>query len=118
VGYVVWKDVGGCAVVAISGDLDEYTVPPVRDQLSHLLQAGTNRFVVDITEVTFVDSAALGTLVAVSKAAQLGGGSFQLVVDQEWLLKSLRISSLTQVLTVSDNLWAALHHCEGMVPND
>ncbi len=58
--------VGSCAVVAVSGEVDLYSAPTVREALeAHLLDE--RRLVLDLTDVTFLDSTGLGMLVSVHR---------------------------------------------------
>ena len=104
----VWIAPDGVAVVTLAGELDQFTVPALRDQLTGLLRAGRVDVVVDLSAVTFIDSTGLGVLVGASKRAEDDGGALRLVVRQDWLMRVLRTSSLTEVFAIHGTLDEAL----------
>lgn len=61
--------------VALTGDLDSFAAEPIRRRLEELVDTGGHgRLVIDLAECPFVDSAGLGTLVAIYKRCQVRGG--------------------------------------------
>lgn len=95
-------------VVHVSGEVDVYTAPALREELSDLVDAERAHLIVDLTEVTFMDSTGLGVLVGALKKVRTLGGDLQLVINQEKVLKVFRITALTQVFTIHANLEDAL----------
>lgn len=90
----------GRTVVDVTGEVDVYTAPALRERLTALVDAGRTDLVVDLTAVRFMDSTGLGLLVGVLKRIRGLDGQLQLVIDAERLLKVFRITSLDQVFTV------------------
>ena len=105
---VTSKDVGDQTVVDVSGEIDVYTAPVLREQLANLVDSGRTDLVVDLTAVKFMDSTGLGVLVGVLKKVRGHDGRLQLVIDSERLLKVFRITALTQVFTIHETVDAAL----------
>lgn len=61
--------------VRVSGDLDLSTSPQLRDVLGRELDHG-NLVVLDLSQVTFIDSTALNALVGAVRWCESNGGSF------------------------------------------
>jgi anti-anti-sigma factor len=62
-------------VVQPEGELDLATVEPLREQWAELIdRVRPVRFVIDLSRVTFVDGAALGTFIGVHKRRRKHGG--------------------------------------------
>ena len=95
-------------VVHLVGALDLYTVGVLREVLLDVIAAEFTDIVVVLTGVTFVDSTGLGVLVGAHKRLRSRGGRLQLVVDQESVLKVIRITALNHVFTLYPTLDAAL----------
>jgi anti-sigma B factor antagonist len=54
-------------VLAVSGELDMATAPELRERLDAALEAGVRRIVVDLQELTVLDSIALAMLLHASR---------------------------------------------------
>ena len=60
----------GPSVLKLRGDLDLHTAPGLRERLAALIDAGSLRVVVDLSEVAFMDSTGLGVLVGAARRAR------------------------------------------------
>jgi anti-sigma B factor antagonist len=105
---VASRTVDGTTVVDVTGEIDVYTAPALREKLTALVDDGHVDLVVDLTEVRFMDSTGLGLLVGVLKRVRGLDGRLQLVIDSERLLKVFRITALTQVFTIRETVDEAL----------
>lgn len=99
---------GDRTVVHVSGEIDVYTAPTLREELAGLVDEGKTDIVVDLTDVAFMDSTGLGVLVGALKRVRTTGGELRLVIDQEKVLKVFRITALTQVFQIHPTLDEAL----------
>lgn len=99
---------GDRTVVHVTGEIDVYTAPVLREELARLVDGGHNNLVVDLTGVPFMDSTGLGVLVGALKKVKTHGGDLALVIDQEKVLKVFRITALTQVFPIFETVDAAL----------
>ena len=98
---------GARTVVQVTGEIDVYTAPLLREELASLIDAEHQELVVDLTGVGFLDSTGLGVLVGALKKVRTLGGDLQLVISSEKVLKVFRIAALTQVFTIHESLDAA-----------
>lgn len=94
------QSVGGFPVVAVSGEVDVYSAPALKDSLTELLQSGVVTVIVDLSAVAFLDSTGLGALVEARSATTEAGGSLPLVCSQERILKLFAITGLDGVFTI------------------
>ncbi|MBC7305633.1 MAG: STAS domain-containing protein [Dietzia sp.] len=99
---------GDRTVVEVTGEIDVYTAPALREELSSLIDAENTDLVVDLTQVSFMDSTGLGVLVGALKKVRTLGGDLRLVISQEKILKVFRITALTQVFTIHSTLEESL----------
>jgi len=97
----------GCAVLAVSGEVDVATVPRLREQLHGLVAQGSNKIIVNLDGVDFLDSTGLGVLVGALKRVRAHEGSLLLVCTQERLLKIFRITGLAKVFPIYESVEAA-----------
>jgi anti-sigma B factor antagonist len=85
--------------VKITGELDLYTAPDVRDELA-ALPAEARRVAVDLTELTFVDSAGIAALLVAARRLRAHGGVMMLLVDDPHVLRVLEVSGLDRYFDV------------------
>ncbi len=87
-------------VVAVTGEVDVYSAPALKDSLTGLLKGGAHSVVVDLTDVAFLDSTGLGALVEARAATSDAGGALPLVCTQERILKLFKITGLDGVFAI------------------
>jgi anti-anti-sigma factor len=98
----------GRYAVAVSGDLDLDVAPTLRSCLNDLVEAGASAIVVDLLEVSFIDSAGLGVFASTRKALEEAGGELILVVDNPNLKKLLTITGVGRDAEVETSLLEAV----------
>lgn len=104
----------GVTVVEVSGEIDVYTAPRLREKLISLVDAGSYHLIVDMERVEFLDSTGLGVLVGGLKRVRAHDGSIDLVCTQGRILKIFRITGLSKVFDIYDSVGDALaHHSSG-----
>ncbi len=96
-----------CVVVEVAGDLDLATSPGLHEGLRQVLDGGTRNVVVDLAEVGFMDSSALGALVEVFKVARERGGRLCLAAVRRPVRNLLAITSVDRAIGVYDTVPAA-----------
>src|SRR5687767_12502692 len=90
----------GGAVVIVIGEVDLSTSPAMREQLI-APEAQRDTVVLDLREVTFMDSSGLGTIVGQHKRARERGFRFAIAVGGAAAVdRILVLAQLTQVLEV------------------
>lgn len=99
---------GDRTIVEVSGEIDVYTAPALREELSSLVDREHTNLLVDLTGVGFMDSTGLGVLVGALKKVRTLGGDLALVINEEKILKVFKITALTQVFTIHASLDEAL----------
>jgi anti-sigma B factor antagonist len=90
----------GVPVLGVRGEIDVATSPEMRDHLVRLLEPQPELVIVDLTEVTFIDSTGLGVLVEAIRGARAGGGDLRLVVTQPHIIKLFELTGLDEVFRV------------------
>jgi anti-sigma B factor antagonist len=107
------KAVGPHAIVVVRGELDAYTAPRLRETFVDLVAAGVDRLVVDLRQVTFIDSTGLGTLVATRKRLRVADKNLCIVLgeDQAAVRRPFEITGLARVFPIHPTVEAAVHDC-------
>jgi len=87
------------ALIVARGELDVQSVPELRARLAEVLDSGQKRIVVDLAEVSFIDSLSLSALVGAGR--KLGDdGRMAIVAVHEYVRLILQATGLEQVLDV------------------
>ncbi len=97
------------STIELKGRLDALEAVPLREALDAQLALGKYRIAVDLSKVSFVDSAGLAALVKGMKNARQKGGDLRLISPVA--ADALRVFELTRfdkVFTMTDTLADAL----------
>lgn len=102
------REAKGVPVLAVTGEVDVYTAPRLREKLVELVTQGKYQIVVDLEGVEFLDSTGLGVLVGGLKRVRTHEGDLSLVCTQQRILKVFDITGLNKVFTIHDSVDAAV----------
>jgi anti-sigma B factor antagonist len=94
----------GRTVIAVSGEIDVYTAPRLRETIVSLVDSGNYRLIVDMEGVEFLDSTGLGVLVGGLKRVRAHDGGIDLVCTQGRILRIFRITGLSRVFNIYDSV--------------
>ena len=95
------------SVVSIEGELDLSTAPRLKWMLIDSLEADHSQLVVDLSLATFMDSTALGVLVAVKRSLAVGA-QMAIVCTRPTVLKIFEFSGLDGAFAIFSTLDEAL----------
>lgn len=96
-------------VVAVHGEIDLITAPVLKQALTRSIEAGRVRIVVDLTETTYLDSAALGVLIGALRRLRSQHGALVIVNVDETIATTFEVTALDQILTIVRTREAAIH---------
>jgi anti-sigma B factor antagonist len=99
--------VGTARVVRLGGELDLYNAAQVRSALDDACAQAPERIVVDLDEVEFIDSTALGVLIE-TRAKLDNRDGLLLAAPGFETRRALQISGLDKLFTVHDTVPEAL----------
>jgi anti-sigma B factor antagonist len=99
------KDANGVAVVHLSDQLDTAYVPVFKERMEAEFGYGTKKYVLDLTDVNFLDSTGLGALVSVLRRAEAAGGGVRLVWPKpEASRQLLRVVRFDKVFDIKETV--------------
>lgn len=87
-------------VVALRGEVDIYSAPQFKETILQSIDAGATHIVVDLTEVSFIDSTALGVLVSGAKRVRPQNGSLDIVCQDENISRIFEITGLDRIFGI------------------
>ncbi len=102
---------GELTIAEVMGEIDVASAARFRDELGKAVADATSHVVVDMTKVPFLDSTGLGVLVGRLKSMRLRDLDMVLVISDDRLLRSFKITGLDQVFRLFDTVDEALDAC-------
>jgi anti-sigma B factor antagonist len=95
-------------VLSLKGEVDLHVSPAVTASLNEMINKKPKRMVVDLSEVSYIDSAGLAALIEAMQKVEGYGGKFLLAGLQETVRSIFEISRLDQVFRIFPDADAAL----------
>jgi anti-sigma B factor antagonist len=94
---------GGTQIVAFRGEVDLEHSPKAREVLLACVGKKQN-VLVDLSEVSYIDSSGVASLVEAFQTSKQGGTSFALVSVNPAALRVLELARLDKVFTIHDTI--------------
>jgi anti-sigma B factor antagonist len=90
----------GRATISVEGELDLYSSPELKAQLA-ALPNDLQHLVLDLTGLTFIDSAGLAVLVFAARKLRGRGGSVRLTIGDHDILKVMAITGFDRYFEIA-----------------
>ena len=100
--------VDGKPVLDLTGEVDSYNSPRLRETMVSLIDQGNPELIVNMTGVDYIDSTGLGTLVGGLKRASEKNGAIRIICPNEQIYKVFNITGLVKVFPIFQNEQEAL----------
>lgn len=102
--FLEHPDGPGRPVVRIGGEVDLHSSPAVRDALLKLIEDRPERLIVDLADVSYMDSSGVGTLVELKRRVERAGGKMVLSGLQQRVLSVFEITRLDRFFVIKPDL--------------
>ncbi len=103
------NDMGGVPVVRVKGEVDLYSSPRLRQALRSLgEQKKTKLLIIDLTEVEYMDSSGVATLIEALQKLNQTGGRLRLAGLTDAVAQVLRFAHLDKVFDIHADVEEAL----------
>ncbi len=99
---------GDAVVVAVAGELDLFTAPFLRDEVRDAIKQDSARLVLDLQQLSFMDSSGLSVLIEAWRLATSEGGGVSLAAPQAPVARILRTTGLDQRIKVYPDVDSAV----------
>jgi len=91
---------GGIVVLTLPVELDVSRAPVLKAECESLFQRGRRRFLLDLAQVRFLDSSALGYLITFGNRLQAHGGQLALSRPSDFFRQTVALMGLEDVFRV------------------
>ena len=103
------NETGGVVVIKLTGQLMGGTdALKINDELFDLLEKGKNKIIVDLEEVSWINSSGLGILIGMITRVRKEKGEMVLINIAEKIKEILRVTKLESIFKVYDSLEDAM----------
>jgi anti-sigma B factor antagonist len=99
----------GVSIVVFTGEIDLESSPAAREVLLKCF-GHTGNVIVDLSEVSYIDSSGVASLVEALQAAKKNGSQFALAAVSEPTRRVLELARLDKVFTLYDSVELALEN--------
>ncbi len=101
--------IGNVEIIQPTGIIDNTRTQELRDQINRGIEQGANTILVDLKEVTFMDSSGLGALVTALKTVQSMGGKLCVCSVNEQVKILFELTSMDRVFDIFRDRTEFLH---------
>jgi len=91
-------------VITVSGEVDLASSPDLDAAIIAAIESGSSSLVIDLADVSFMDSSGLGVIVRGLKRCREADKDLDLVITNERVLKVFGITGLDQVIPIHDSI--------------
>ncbi|WP_232426192.1 STAS domain-containing protein [Cytobacillus praedii] len=90
-------------MVYLEGEIDAYTAPKLREELWSLSEKENNIIIINLKDVTYLDSTGLGVFVGLFKRLKSKNGELELIELSNRLKKLFEMTGLINIINISVN---------------
>lgn len=90
----------GRTVFYVAGEIDAYTAPKMKEALERVTPLKEADIIIDLTDVSYMDSTGLGVFVGFYKSVDAAEGSVKIVGTNRRLHRLFEITGLDEIIDV------------------
>lgn len=87
-------------IVKLSGELDVYTAPELKDKLLPLTEGNGNEIQIDLQHTTYMDSTGLGVFISAYKSSKEHQSHMELIHVKDRVLRLFKVTGLDEIMNV------------------
>lgn len=91
-------------LIRLSGELDIHSVPEFKQDVLSLLEQGCNDVIIDLDELSFMDSRGLGSFIGILRNVKEKQGSLRLICSNRAILTIFQRTGLNEIFSLYDSL--------------
>lgn len=99
---------GSVEIVKLSGEVDAYTAPELREMLIPLIEKENAEVLVDLSDIAYMDSTGLGIFIAGLKSSKKYNSTFKLSGLTPRVRRLFEITGLTDIMDLEEKVRGGL----------
>ncbi|AIF42390.1 STAS domain-containing protein [Virgibacillus sp. SK37] len=92
------------SIVSLSGEIDAYTAPQLKDAVLPLTKTPEHTMEIDLENVNYMDSTGLGVFISALKSTKEHGSKMKLVNIQDRVLRLFKITGLDEIMDINSTI--------------
>jgi anti-sigma B factor antagonist len=88
-------------VVLVGGEIDAFTAPKLREEILPLAEGEHKSIIVNLKDVSYLDSTGLGVFVGLFKQLKQNDGELRLIELSDRLVRLFEITGLSNIMNIS-----------------
>ncbi|MEJ8778901.1 anti-sigma factor antagonist [Pseudogracilibacillus sp. ICA-222130] len=94
------KDEGKKSIVQLSGEIDVYTAPALRDKLIPLTEKAGHKIKIDLENISYLDSTGLGVFINAYKSSKQHNSIIEIIHVKDRVLRLFQVTGLHEIMNV------------------
>lgn len=107
------ENVSEVPVLKVAGEIDLYTSPDFKSAIISIIDSGAKDIIIDLTDVSYMDSGGFGVLLGAVRKVKPLGGSINLVGCGENIRRILSITRLDTIFKLFESVDEAVKAIKG-----
>lgn len=95
-------------IISVKGRMDAVSAPEFEQKLGDWIDAGESNFVIDLSEVDYISSAGLRSILVIAKRLKANNGQLMLSALQDAVKEVFEISGFSSIIPIYESVEAAL----------
>lgn len=96
-------------IVKLSGEVDLYNASKIKDMIAtHIKNSTAKNIIIDLNEVTYIDSTGIGTLISIKQMIQGANGELRLIHVTNSIKKIFELTKLNMLFKILDDEESAI----------
>ncbi|WHY86143.1 anti-sigma factor antagonist [Neobacillus novalis] len=88
-------------LVLVGGEIDAFTAPKLREEILPLAEGENKSIIVNLKDVSYLDSTGLGVFVGLFKQLKQNDGELRLIELSDRLVRLFEITGLSNIMDIS-----------------
>lgn len=95
------KEKNNISVLVLNGEIDVYTSPKLKEKIVELIEEGKNSLIINLQDVSYIDSTGLGVLVGALRRCKEKEGEVYLIYSSPRLKRIFEITGLNNSFKIA-----------------
>ena len=96
------KKENGASVAFLSGEIDHHCAKDLRTQLDrHIIGSRPSKLIIDLNNITFMDSSGIGLIMGRSKLMKACGGEVVVNSPQPYIKRVLKLAGIDRIVSIT-----------------